>query len=243
MRLSCIIPVLDSAEVVRRQLLHLERAGLPEDSELILVDDGSDPPVENTSGLPVKIIRTNDPRPWTWALARNAAALAATGEILLMYDLDHIATRTLMDYVVASPFPRIHFRRELAVLDEDGILTQDREVLASYGLMPRRNLRLESHHNSFAIRRDLFWKLGGYREDLIGKPYPQGEDSDFWKRWNAYREENAVEIPTDPPTLYVFPSGRWCGDVDYNPHGLFHDLSRKSPRNYHWNQQRRACNT
>ena len=43
MRLSIIIPVLNSHEVVRRQLLHFERIGLPPDTELILVDDGSDP--------------------------------------------------------------------------------------------------------------------------------------------------------------------------------------------------------
>ncbi len=155
-----------------------------------------------------------------------------------MYDLDHITTRELMDFVVASDLPRIGFRRELAILDEDGMLTQDRNVLAEYGLLPRKSLRLESHHNSFAMRAELFWKLGGYDEDRVGLPYPQGEDSAFWKRWLAYRDANNVPEASDPPTLYVFPSGRWCGDVDYNPQGLFHDLSRKSRRNYWWNKQR-----
>lgn len=243
MRLSCIIPVLNSQEVLRRQLLHFERIGLPNDTELILVDDGSDPPIENTSSLPVQLIRTHDTRPWTWALARNAGARLATGDILLMYDLDHIVTRDVLDCVLSTPAPRIGFRREFGVLTADGQLTQDRGVLASYGLPLAADLRLHGHQNSFAMRRDLFWELGGYREDLIGRSYPQGEDTGFFKTWKAYRDAHHLEDCTGPP-LYHFPNGRFCGDVDYNPLGLFHNLSRKSRRNPYWKQQQEErCQT
>ena len=240
MKLSIIIPVLNSQEALRRQLLHMEREGLPPETEFILVDDGSDPPIQNTSSLPITIHRTRDVRPWTWALARNAGARLAQGEYLLMFDLDHIVTRKLLDYVVGMEHPRTQFRRELAVLDEEGRFTQDRRVLEQYGLKPRKSLRLESHHNSFAMRRDLFWKLEGYREDLIGRPYPQGEDTHFWVRWETYRKNNHIDMPEDAPTLYVFPNGRWCGDVDYDSHNLFHTLSRKSSHNYWWNQQKKG---
>ncbi len=236
MKLSIIIPVLDSHEVVRRQLLYLERNGLPDDTELIIVDDGSEPPIENTSNLPVQILRTNDKRPWTWALARNAGAKRAVGERLLMYDLDHIATPTLIDFARTCQDPCVHFERQLAILDENGVLTQDRAVLIEYGMLPKRPLRVESHHNSFVICRELFWELGGYREDRLGRSYPQGEDSILWGRWVKYRDAaGLVEHPT-PPTLYAFPMGRWCGDVDYNPKGMFHSLSRKNVRNY-WHKQ------
>jgi glycosyltransferase involved in cell wall biosynthesis len=240
MRLSVVIPVLNSHEALRRQLLHMEREGLPEDTELILVDDGSDPQIENTSSLPITIIRTGDTRPWTWALARNAGARIAKGEYLLMYDLDHIATRELLDFVVDLNEPRVQFRRQLAVLDEYGILTQDMTVLESYGMLPRESLRVESHHNSFAMRWDLFWKLGGYVEDRIGLPYPQAEDTLFWQKWDAYKTSHNIEMRQDVPILYAFPVGRWCGDVDYNPHQLFHNLSRKSKNNYWWNAQRKG---
>jgi len=240
MRLSIVVPVLNSHEGLRRQLLHMERQGLPPDTEFILVDDGSDPPIENTSRLRIKIHRTGDTRPWTWALARNAGARMAQGEYLLMYDLDHIVTRQLLDYVATTTAPRVQFRRELAVLDEHGVLTQNLLVLEHYGLKPRNSLRLESPHNSFAMRRDLFWELGGYREDLIGQEYPQGEDSDFWHKWEHYRDLNGIVMPERTPTLYVFPNGRWCGDVDYDSHGLFHNLSRKTDNNYWWNQQKKG---
>lgn len=237
MKLSIVIPVLNSHSGLHRQLLHMEREGLPESTEFILVDDGSDPPIENTSSLPITIIRTGDTRPWTWALARNAGARIAQGEYLLMYDLDHIVTRELLDYVVATDYPRLQFRRRLAVLDEEGRLTQDLTVLSEYGMRPRMSLRVESHHNSFAMRRDLFWELGGYREDMIGTEYPAGEDSEFWHKWEEYRDARGIVLPSNTPILYVFPNGRWCGDVDYDSHGLFHTLSRKTRHNYWWNQQ------
>ena len=236
-KLSLIIPVLASYEGLRRQLLHMERIGLPEDTELIIVDDGSDPPLENTSNLPITIHRTHDTRPWTWAPARNAGAKLAQGEYLLMFDLDHIVTRELLDFVVAQDGPRIHFLRRFGILDESGTLSSDRAALRDYGLTDNRS-RIESHHNSFAMKRELFWELGGYREDLIGQPYPQGEDSDFYNKWKSYSEKTGIES-TEGPTLYVFPTGRFCGDVDHDEHGLFHSLSRKSKKNYWWNHQRK----
>jgi len=45
-KLSIIIPVLNSHEIVRRQIKHFKKMDLPDDVELIIVDDGSDPPLE-----------------------------------------------------------------------------------------------------------------------------------------------------------------------------------------------------
>ena len=45
-KLSIIIPVLNSHEIVRRQIAHFKKMNLPDDVELIIVDDGSDPPLE-----------------------------------------------------------------------------------------------------------------------------------------------------------------------------------------------------
>lgn len=238
MKLSIVIPCLNSHEVVRRQLLHFERIGLPEDTELIIVDDGSYPVILNTSSLPVTIHRTNDTRPWTWALARNAGARIASGEYLLMFDIDHILTRQALDFVRRFEGLKVQFKREFGVLTDEGHITQDRTILSFYGLLPGKSLRVGPLPNNFAMRRDLFWELGGYREDLVTKPYPQGEDRAFRSKWRTYQHETGAKVCAYRPLMYVFPTGKWCGDVDYNPLGLFHNLSRKTHRNFWYQKQR-----
>lgn len=242
MKLSIIIPVLNSPEVVRRQILYLAGLGLPGDVELLLVDDGSEPQLEihNAGKSWLKITRTRDYRPWTWALARNKGARLARGEYLLMTDIDHILSADAIETARTFGGQKIQFQRQFGVLSENGELVQDLDTLKTYGLQDKwinPALSVPPLPNNFVMRADVFWALGGYREDLVGRPYPQGEDHAFkgaWKRWIG---EGKGQVHTYRPTLYVFPTGQFCGDVDYNPFGLFHGLSRKSARNAKYRRQ------
>lgn len=212
--------------------------GIPDDVEIILVDDGSVPPIEAKTTLPLTILHTNDFREWTWALARNAGARKAKGEYFIMVDLDHIISKEIIEAVRAFKGDFMRFHREFAVLDEQGNLTQDRAVLSAYGLPENRDVKFTPHRNQFAIHKDLYWKMGGFREDRIGKPYPQREDGDFAKQWRLLHEAGRIKDFDDlvghdkRPTLYMFPNGKYCGDVDHNPFNLFHTLSRKTDKNY-----------
>jgi glycosyltransferase involved in cell wall biosynthesis len=237
MKVSIVIPVLNSHEIVRRQVLHFEKIGIPDDVEIIIVDDGSTPPIEIQSSLPIILHKTNDFREWTWAVARNTGAKLAKGEYFIMADLDHIITREFIDIVRNFTGDHVRINREFAVLDEDGNFTQDRDILEAYGLPKDKPLQFNPHRNQFAIHKDLYWKLGGYREDRIGKPYPQREDGDFAKKWRLAYEAGEIKDYDDlvgyekRPILYMFPNGKYCGDVDFNPKGLFHTLTRKTPVN------------
>jgi glycosyltransferase involved in cell wall biosynthesis len=236
---SIIIPVLNSHEVVRRQILHYEKMGLPDDVELIFVDDGSDPPIEISSSI-ATILKTNDTREWTWPIARNFGAKNARGEYFIMADLDHIITKEIIENVRTFTGDFMRFHREFGILDEEGNLSQDRDVLRTYGLPDKYDLKLTPHRNQFAIHRDLYWKMGGFREDRIGMPYPQREDGDFAALWRKLYESGEVRDFDDMhghanrPTIVMFPNGKWCGDVDHNPFGLFHRLSRKTSKNRYY---------
>lgn len=245
MRASIIIPILNSHEIVRRQVLHFEKMNLPDDVEIIMVDDGSDPPIEvNTTLKNFTLLKTNDTRPWTWPLARNKGAKQAKGEYFIMADLDHIISREFVDATRNFTGDHIRINREFAILDEEGNLTQDHEVLKQYGLSEKRlrekGVAMPPHRNQFAMHKDLYWKMGGFREDRIGMPYPQREDGDFAKLWRQLYEKGEVRDFDDVvgyehrPVLYMFPNGKYCGDVDHNPFGLFHTLSRKTEKNRFW---------
>ena len=242
MRLSIVIAVLQSHEVVRRQILHYERLALPSEVEVIFMDDGSDPPLA-TDSQAVRIVPTHDTRPWTWAVARNAGARIARGEYVLMTDIDYIVPRAAIDDALAFTGDKMRFKREFGVLDENGEFTQDRDVLACYGLsherMKAKGVRLPPHPNNFVMRRQLFLDIGGYVEDRVGRPYPQREDGEFKRRWMGLVAQKKVKDSDHRPTIYMFPNGQFCGDVDANPFGLFHTLSRKTSKNP-WNRKRYA---
>lgn len=224
---------------------------LPEDVELIIVDDGSNPPLTTDSKLP-RIIYTNDTRPWTSSLARNTTAPKAKGDYIIFADGDHIVTKEMIELVRNFDGDFIRFNRAFGIIDEEGNISQDHEVLHRYGLsrehLKNHGTHLFTHRNQYATRKDFFInKMKGYNERLIlTKPYPQREDGDFSKRWDRFHEAGEVRDFDDlvgyehRETILMFPNGQFCegGDVDSDPLNLFHKLTRKTGRNpYHKHSQ------
>ena len=80
-RTSVIISVLESYAVVRAQCRHLSRI-LPADWELILLDDGSQPPIEFPEWRPANftLVHTRNFHPWTQPIARNLGGRLACGK-------------------------------------------------------------------------------------------------------------------------------------------------------------------
>jgi hypothetical protein len=139
------------------------------------------------------------------------------------------------------------FLREYGILDEDGVFTQDPEQLVKYGLPKERStgsgLHIGYHTNQYCLRRSLFWDLGGYPEDVVyNMPYPQPVDKLFKRAFDDRIAARTATQCLNRPTIYMFPSGQHCvgGDVDTNPFGLFHTLTRKTEKNPWAHPRRRA---
>lgn len=235
--LSIVVPVLDSHEVVRRHVLHYSTLNL-KDVEVIFVDDGSTPPLEIKETKHIKLIHTNDFRPWTHAVARNTGAKAAKGNFLAIVDVDHILTQGIIDAALWCSRNKVNYmryNREFAVLDEHGQFTQDLDTLIEYGLPKERvkehGAKLHTRDNQTFIDAELYWDIGGNDESLAGENFPQKTDGSLNRRIRKAQKEGKVYIYDDVvdtrPILYMFPTGKFCGDIDYNPKGLFHSLSRK----------------
>jgi hypothetical protein len=153
-----------------------------------------------------------------------------------MTDIDYIITPECIESARNLTEDKMSFKRTFGVLDENGDLWDDAEMLLDYGLQEKRlSKRLIPHPNNFVMRKETYWKLGGYDETRMNLGYPKcTSDGHFKGKWTQAFKKGEVTLQDENlrPTLYMFPSGRFCGDVDYNPFGLFHNLTRKNKDNY-----------
>ena len=237
MKVSIVIAVLNSHEIVRRQIAHFKKMDLPNDVEIIFVDDGSDPPIDcPDSGLRnLTICSTGNKGKWTQPAARNYGAKQAKGEFCVFTDLDHIIPRESIEIARNCPADVVRFKREAAVLDEAGGFTQDMGVLRKWGF-DRGGLRIAPHGNSYIFRRKLFLELGGVDEKFVGTgKYPNREEVPLKAKLKKLAERGKIKIIDDDtkPMIYMFPNGRYCGDKDYNPFGFFHNTSRRTNKEKH----------
>lgn len=236
MKISVVIPILNSHEVVRRQIEYFKSLNLADDIEIIFMDDGSEPPLSFPDrGLKnFNIYATGDKRPWTENLARNKGAKIAKGEFLLMTDIDHILSREAIDAVYRFTGDKMTFPRFFAVLDSEGRIVQDVEILLEFGMNKewyrKYGLYAGHHGNTFAMRKTVFDELGGYDVARCEMPWHAGEDRVFNGVWKRGVGAGKYRSAAKGPQIYMFPVGRFCGDgtnLDYNPKGLFNDLKRK----------------
>jgi hypothetical protein len=205
--------VLQSYEIVKRQILYLDRF-FPDNAELILVDDGSDPPImkfltnrlNDINVMWLKFFCTHDASSWSEHMATNLGIREAAGEYILKTDIDHIITREVLD--IAMRFDNknlmMFFNRKEGKLDEGGNLVD---------LGTERTV----HGNTFILKRDWFLKVGGYNE--YGEGYDTGGSYDLMKRLQQF----GVGICVSNKYVYVWPNSPVTPTEDQH---LFHNLRK-----------------
>lgn len=228
-RLSIIIPVLDSHEIIKRQLKYFRSLKLPDDIEIILMDDGSDPPLNSLEHDIVRnlyIYPTGDKRPWTQACAKNLGAKIAQGVYLLMTDIDHILPREAIKAAYNFEGDKMGFTRSLAILDENGRISQIPEVLFEYGLSKERylekGLNVCRHVNTFVMRKRIFQEIDGYNPKCCkGGRHPTRDDAHLQGKYRRYCKAGKCKPEEQGPEVYVFPA------TDGESGRLFHKLNRR----------------
>jgi hypothetical protein len=255
MKISYIVAVLDSFNVVRKQLILLSNilSKYKNDFEFILVDDGSDQLMINKIfefkdeyfdsleisneehsekwnadiytveglGFPFKIVETYDKRPWTQPRGRNIGADIANGEWLLMSDIDHIIAKEALEDSYNFNGDKMVFRRKYAILDDNGNIVRDKDLLKEYGCQDKDLEAISSHANTFVMRKYIFNNLlKGYDNKFLGRY--GGDDTDINKRYGELHYKGLVERGIQAKGMvYVYPDPR--KDVKR----LFHDLRSK----------------
>ena len=228
-KISIVIPVFNSHKVVRRQLKHFKRMNLPDNIEIILMDDGSDPPLkakfENHTVRNLNIYPTGDTRPWTQPCAKNLGAKIAQGDYLLITDIDHILSRELISAVEQFDGDKMEFTRSFAVLSSRGEIMRDPQTLFRYGLSParykKRKLRIYKHTNTFAMRKKIFEELDGYHPRHCKKGiHDIYDDNHLFSKYKKYAAAGYCQPSQMGPEVYVFPS------TARDKFNLFHNLRR-----------------
>ena len=231
MQVSIVIAILNSHKVVVRQIRHFKIMKLPNDVEIILVDDGSNPPIlytaESTGLKNLMVLATHDKRPWTQGLARNLGASHATGKYLFVTDIDHIITREAIEAVRNFEGDLMVFPRYYGILDRYGNLLNDWKTMMEFGARPRNRMSGGYHMNTFAMKKSIFDSIGGYdrkhceRMFHVGGRFTSEEGALFSKYRRIARGGQAVA----GPATYFYPTGQFRVDGNHNPFGLFHTLS------------------
>lgn len=163
--------------------------------------------------MKIKIIKTNDTRPWTEHKARNIGARNARGEYLLMIDIDYIIPKETIEKALGFTGQRMAINRRFAVLDDEGNIKHDKETLIDWGLKSRwiRRGGVIGHRSQFLMPKKLFWEMGGYNEKLDGKwRKTGGAGYMFWRKWQHLEKEGSVSMDTDKLDVFMFPVGKFC---------------------------------
>lgn len=225
-KISIVIPVLNSHRAVARQLKYFKKLKLPDTVEIILMDDGSYPPLEFvTADTNCTIYPTGDFRPWTQPCARNLGVRIARGEYIFMTDIDHIITSEAIKAVEDFDGDKMVFPRSFAVLDNKGNLSIEPRMLFKYGLTRsryrKRDRRVYTHTNTYAIKKKIFEEIDGYPLRICGRnTYPTRDDRFFYHRYRRHCEAGFCKKAVTGPEIHVFPASA------SDPMHLFHNLSR-----------------
>jgi GT2 family glycosyltransferase len=161
---TVIVPTRDRPDELRRCVELLAAQDTDQDYELVVVDDGSAPPVTEFNGA--RIVRTTGLGP---AAARNAGAAVAKGKILAFTDDDTLPNAgwigTLVAHLEAHP-EHVGVQGPVASPPFDALTEHSVEVAVTGHFLTC----------NVAYRRDVFRRAGGFHE---GFPYPHCEDLDL----------------------------------------------------------------
>jgi glycosyltransferase involved in cell wall biosynthesis len=189
---TIVMPYYENPKMLRLQL-HEWRMFRPAENmvlQAIVVDDGSprnpaEPVIREYGnvGFQIRLFRIVPNIPWNQDGARNLAMMHVNTEWALLTDMDHMLSRLevgkMLDFVSHKAVQGCYYMPDR--VDWDG----------------KQN---HPHANSYIMRKDDFWTMGGYDEDFAGA---YGSDGNFRKCMRA----GLKELPT-----HDFKLTRWGSD-------------------------------
>lgn len=232
LRVSIILLVFESYEMVRRQVLYMNSLNLPDSIEVIFADDGSNPPVilYDEPNFKYKMVYREKEKQWTIPKIINYAAGFAEGTYLLFLGVDHMLSPEMVSFMMKSNSGYSVFQRIYAVIDRWG------NLLKIQHYQDGRFVDCICDFTSLGwVRRNHFIKLGGMNEVMPNK-LKGNSDVDLFKRWCALRgttRENVIKRSRkNNPKYYMLPEKKSPVLMKNRKGEHWHWLSHMRPVNY-----------
>jgi hypothetical protein len=220
-------PILESYQVVERQIKWMNGLKNFESWEVVFVDDGSDPPIvpKTKSEFNLTFITTKDFRTWTQAKAVNIGMDAsADSKYVWGFAIDHFISQESVNFINKFNGDKAAFPRKFAILDENGSIQTDHVTLLNYGLQEIHKPHSQYGYQTGAgpgiqlLLRKHWNLLNGY--DIIKHDAKYGgDDVDINHR---YRDllvlKGKATRHTNGPHIYVYPNAAW--DAKHSFHKL-----------------------
>lgn len=182
MKFSFIIPVFNEERYIKACIRSIKKQAA-EDFEIIVVDNGCrDKTIKIAEKLGVRTIKENKSG---ISFARNCGALASKGDIYCFIDADGLLSKNWLSEVTKSlSDSRIKAVSGLNIFTAKSFLKKllyNIYTVIVYGIVVLLSLIFSKTclvGNNLAIKKELFWKLGGF-EPVIGEDYWLSKK--FWK--------------------------------------------------------------
>jgi hypothetical protein len=188
--LTLVMPYFDNSSMLELQYEGWRKwpESIRDRFRVVIVDDGSESApagiVARPEGVSVEIYRVLVNIPWHQHGARNLGAKVAPEGWLLLTDMDHVLT--------AESAAVLFERMDRGKLDPSTVYMLDRVEVDTGKPTLDRNGNPKPHPNSFVMTRDMYWRIGGYDEDLTGV---YGTDRYFRDRAYRFGKRGHLNIP------------------------------------------------
>ncbi len=224
-RVSVIIPCLNAAGTLGAQLEALSRQTWQGDLEVLVADNGS------TDGSADLAASWRDRLPGLRVLpaadrqgpahARNVAAAAATGDVLLFCDADDVVAEGWIDGLVREleSHEAAASRHEIERLNDEQARRLHGNAAQQHGLCSYTNPPFLDHAGGcgFGIRRHVFDELGGLDEEYVAL-----EDTDLC--WRLQLGDYSLVFAPDAVVHVRFPAtlrGAFRQAVRYGQYNVY----------------------